>query len=165
MKIISEVIMRFIILMLLLAGCSGPRYADFFPYHDDGTIKPKVEFLPLMPIEESDKELAEYIQGIMLWDAMDSGELFVCSTAAEFIVKVELLADQIVPSGFRRAQVIKLRLQIIDNRYDKTILYEVMERSHTLPNPDDPRWDKQCLYSTIAKDAFLRIEEVILWTK
>lgn len=36
------------VIALIMAGCSGPRYIDYFPYHDDGTPKPKVAVMPIL---------------------------------------------------------------------------------------------------------------------
>ncbi|MDB6080749.1 MAG: hypothetical protein JWO53_21 [Chlamydiia bacterium] len=36
-----------LLLSLVCAGCK-PQYADFFPYHDDGTAKPHVAFIPVI---------------------------------------------------------------------------------------------------------------------
>lgn len=39
-------------LLLTISGCAS-RYADFFPYHDDGKQKPHVAFLPMDNTSES----------------------------------------------------------------------------------------------------------------
>lgn len=40
--------MLFTLMMaFLFAGC-GPRYVDYFPFHDDGTPKPRVALLPIL---------------------------------------------------------------------------------------------------------------------
>lgn len=169
--------MRLILIILLLTSCSGPRYVDFFPYHDDGKAKPKVVLLPINVIEEGDERLAQDIQEKIRLDAMDSGELFVVqeSSSADFVVQVELLENEIVPSGgiksclpshFQRTQIVRLRLRVTDVRdAPKVVLYEVIEKSCVLPNDDDPRWNLQNVYFQIANDAILRIEEVILWKR
>jgi hypothetical protein len=48
-----KIVLSFV-LSLLAVGC-GPRYVDYFPYHDDGRPKPKVVLLPV--VDESTADL------------------------------------------------------------------------------------------------------------
>lgn len=66
---------------LILASCGGPRYTDYFPRHDDGTLKPHVVFLPVrsncqidLPWDTS----AEITQGVRN-EIMNNGDLFFFS--------------------------------------------------------------------------------------
>lgn len=66
---------------LMAVGCSGPRYVDYFPYHDDGTPKPKLALIPV--VDSSDCGLPwdvakEITQGIHD-HLMDTGEFYVPS--------------------------------------------------------------------------------------
>jgi len=73
---------RFLLTLLafvLLNSCSGPRYVDYFPYHDDGTAKPKIALLPCIDISRSNlpENLSqEFTQGIR-YRAMHNGELYL----------------------------------------------------------------------------------------
>lgn len=65
---------------LVFSGC-GPRYIDFFPYHDDGTIKPKVALLPVINSSECSlpwNVSSELTYGIRL-KAMNHGEIYLLS--------------------------------------------------------------------------------------
>lgn len=64
---------------LIAVACGGPRYVDYFPYHDDGTPKPKVALMPIL--DSSDAGLSwdmteELSQGIYT-QLMNSGEFYV----------------------------------------------------------------------------------------
>lgn len=37
-----------VLLCFLTLACGGPRYVDYFPYHDDGRPKPQVVLLPVV---------------------------------------------------------------------------------------------------------------------
>lgn len=71
----------FIILALVVTACNGPHYIDYFPYHDDGTPKPKVVVIPL--VDSSNCELpwnvSEEITVGIHQQLMDSGEFYVPS--------------------------------------------------------------------------------------
>lgn len=69
----------FIIPFLLFAACTGPRYGDFFPYHEDGTLKPKVVFLPVKKSQSVEPEIACYFDESLRWLEMDRGYLFFYS--------------------------------------------------------------------------------------
>lgn len=62
---------------LLLVAC-GPRYGDFFPCHDDGTVKPKVVLLPMSDATKNPERAQELMSGIR-FKLMDRGEVFVYS--------------------------------------------------------------------------------------
>jgi hypothetical protein len=75
------------VLSLFTISC-GPHYADYFPYHDDGTPKPQVALLPV--IDSSNIKvpcnLSEEMTKSIRYEIMNTGELF-------------LLADQDVQAG------------------------------------------------------------------
>ena len=69
------------ILACVITACGAPHYVDYFPYHDDGTLKPKVALIPI--IDSSSNELSwnvseELSQGVF-YQLMDSGEFYVPS--------------------------------------------------------------------------------------
>lgn len=66
--------------ILLLTSC-GPRYGDFFPCHDDGTIKPKIVLLPMSDITGQCDRAQDLMQNIR-YHLMDRGNLFVYSEEA-----------------------------------------------------------------------------------
>jgi hypothetical protein len=72
----------FWLVCLIFSSCNAPRYVDFFPYHDDGTPKPKVAFLPVQVSHPEDREVADYLDGAIRWRAMDNGELYFYSAEA-----------------------------------------------------------------------------------
>jgi hypothetical protein len=65
---------------LLMVGC-GPRYIDYFPYHDDGTLKPKVALIPVIDNSKCDVswDLGAEFNSSLRFQAMYSGNLFVLS--------------------------------------------------------------------------------------
>ncbi len=63
-------------LMLLLFASCGPRYGDFFPCHDDGTVKPRVVLLPITDVSGR-KDMAEDLMQNMRYQLMDRGDLYV----------------------------------------------------------------------------------------
>lgn len=67
------------ITMLLAVGCGGPRYVDYFPYHDDGTPKPRVALMPVIDASQSGLpwDISEEITQELYYDLMDHGELYV----------------------------------------------------------------------------------------
>lgn len=68
------------VLLMTLAAC-GPRYVDFFPYHDDGTLKPRLAIIPLTDLTDCDLpwdiscELTESLRENLKY----SGEIYVLS--------------------------------------------------------------------------------------
>jgi hypothetical protein len=64
-----------IITLLLLSSC-GPRYGEFFPCHDDGTVKPRVVLLPTSDITGRCELSQEIMEGIR-YTLMDRGDLYV----------------------------------------------------------------------------------------
>lgn len=68
------------LISIMAVSCSGPRYIDYFPYHDDGTPKPKVV---LMPIYVADcvepKNIDEELSDGIYYQLMNSGEFYVPS--------------------------------------------------------------------------------------
>lgn len=65
---------------LFMVGC-GPRYIDYFPYQDDGTLKPKVALLPVINHSQCDVtwNLSEEFNSSLRFQAMCSGRLFILS--------------------------------------------------------------------------------------
>lgn len=75
-----QVIMS-ILLSIIAVGCGTPRYVDYFPYHDDGTAKPK---LAVMPIKDSTQnplawDITEEISEGLFYELMGSGEVYMVS--------------------------------------------------------------------------------------
>jgi hypothetical protein len=125
--------MRSIIATLLLAlsafSCGGPRYVDYFPYHDDGTVKPKIALVPIKDstLAELPWNLSAELSNALYEELMNSGELYVLSPTevgavwsqcpsldffgidlsfcqqfynADFIVAMELLEHSVTPDQF-----------------------------------------------------------------
>lgn len=66
---------------LLVAGCGGPRYVDYFPYHDDGTAKPRVALIPTVDASKSQipwNVSDELTQGLQ-YNFMQDGDLYLLS--------------------------------------------------------------------------------------
>lgn len=70
-----------LMMMLLCVACSGPRYVDYFPYHDDGVPKPRVAILPMSDHPESglDWSFSEEVENGLYYELMNSGMLYVLS--------------------------------------------------------------------------------------
>lgn len=66
---------------LTLVGCGGPHYVDFFPYHDDGTMKPRVALVPVFDSSKSDVpwSLSQELTQGMRYKIMDHGDLYLLS--------------------------------------------------------------------------------------
>ncbi len=65
-------------LAVVTVGC-GPRYADYFPYHDDGMKKPTVALLPITDHSQSacGWDLADELNQAIRYRIMDNGELYL----------------------------------------------------------------------------------------
>lgn len=70
-----------LLVTLIAASCGGPRYVDYFPYHDDGKAKPAVAVVPvLVPCEVPfASELSRELTGKIRFDIMNDAELFLFS--------------------------------------------------------------------------------------
>lgn len=66
---------------MLMVACGGPRYVDYFPYHDDGMPKPKVAVVPLSDNSECGLgwNFAEEATQGLYYELMNSGQLYVLS--------------------------------------------------------------------------------------
>lgn len=62
--------------LTVLTGC-GPRYVDFFPYHDDGTPKPKVAMITVKSLEDCTEPLEEDFSGDIRCEMMNTNRLFL----------------------------------------------------------------------------------------
>lgn len=76
---------KFVIAMcltVLSVACGGPRYVDYFPYHDDGRPKPKVAIVTLKDASSCkfDWEFSDEMAEGLYCDLMNSGQLYVMST-------------------------------------------------------------------------------------
>lgn len=69
-----------IVLSLIAVGC-GPRYVDYFPYHDDGRPKPKVVLLPVLDESTADLpwDVSQELTNSMRYEIMNNGELYLWS--------------------------------------------------------------------------------------
>ena len=72
-----------LVTMIVAVGCGGPNYIDYFPYHDDGTPKPRVALMPVIDSSRSGVswELSEEFSQSLYSDLMNSGALYVLSPA------------------------------------------------------------------------------------
>lgn len=70
-----------LVITCLLCGC-GPRYVDFFPYHDDGSPKPQAAISVFAHIQDLENTaiLENEIDEDIRYAMMDSGELFLISS-------------------------------------------------------------------------------------
>lgn len=74
-----QVLLSAFFTLLMMVGCSGPRYIDYFPYHDDGTPKPRVALMPVIDSSKSGLpwDLSEELTQAIYYQLMDNGELYV----------------------------------------------------------------------------------------
>lgn len=65
-------------LMIVAVAC-GPRYVDYFPYHDNGCPKPRVALMPVIDSSQSGLpwSISEELSQSIYYSLMDSGELYV----------------------------------------------------------------------------------------
>lgn len=67
-------------LALIAVGCGGPRYIDYFPYHDDGTAKPKVALMPLLDSTNPlPWDVTEEISEGIYYELMNTGQIYLVS--------------------------------------------------------------------------------------
>lgn len=66
---------------LCFTACSGPRYSDYFPYHDDGVPKPKIVLMPILDRANPSLpwSISEELTDSLYYSLMNSGELYVLS--------------------------------------------------------------------------------------
>jgi hypothetical protein len=66
---------------LITIGCGGPRYVDYFPYHDDGTPKPRVALMNIVDSSHSGLpwNVSEELSQSLYYELMNSGQLYVLS--------------------------------------------------------------------------------------
>ncbi len=72
----------FLLVSLLVSAC-GPRYGDFFPCHDDGTLKPRVVLLP-MTDSLGNSHIADELMQNIRYQLMDRGNLYIYSDETVF---------------------------------------------------------------------------------
>lgn len=63
-------------LLLVIVTACGPRYGDFFPCHDDGTIKPRVVLLPMRNLT-GQCEVGDNLMQTLRYCLMDRGDLYI----------------------------------------------------------------------------------------
>lgn len=70
-----------ILLSLIAVGCGAPRYVDYFPYHDDGTPKPKLAIMPIIDSTQNSIgwDFKEEIADGIYYELMSSGEVYMVS--------------------------------------------------------------------------------------
>lgn len=127
-----QVLISAVFSMLLLVGCGGPRYIDYFPYHDDGTPKPRVAVMPIIDSSQSGLtwDVSKELSDELYYSLMDSGQLYVLSPSemgtnyphpsdlfgsdltvtrevcnTDFIVALELIDHSVVPCTQADSQV------------------------------------------------------------
>lgn len=132
---------------LLLAFClcvtataCGPRYADYYPYHEDGRVKPSVVMLPIQDKSDSGLKwnLSDELNQNMTYRLLDSGNLYVLQgnvsadtdcfsrdlnfakqgNKADFVVAMELIEHRTEP--YERGKITPLYL--IHNRECDSVL-------------------------------------------
>ncbi len=102
-----------IFLMFSAFACTN-RYADYFPYHDDGTKKPHIAFLPVLDSSEFclDDSLSHELTMSVCKEIMYSGDLYLmpeqrvakmmtnCGSETDFFGKNLAFADQFEDADF-----------------------------------------------------------------
>jgi hypothetical protein len=70
-----------VLIALFAVSCGGTRYVDYFPYHDDGVIKPRIAFIPIKDSSQSGVpwDMSVELSSAMYSELMNSGELYVLS--------------------------------------------------------------------------------------
>lgn len=65
---------------IIAMGC-GPRYVDYFPYHEDGRPKPSVAIVPVMTSCEVDVpwDISQELTNNIRYEIMNNGELYLLS--------------------------------------------------------------------------------------
>lgn len=110
-KIVSIFLLS--LLSLLASGCNGPRYVDFFPYNDDGALKPSVAMVPVINYTETrlpwslTQEFTDGIRYEMRNDALlyflsleETKECIDKSGKVDFYVEKEVLVKNFCDSDF-----------------------------------------------------------------
>lgn len=130
---------RFLFILMIslcTAGC-GPHYVDYFPYHDDGTIKPHIALLPILDglDVKLPSDVAADMSRTIHYELMDSGLLYLLPPdevregytkigkvdffetdkalleqycEADFIVLIELIEHSVEPTGDKCSGLAKL---------------------------------------------------------
>lgn len=117
-----------LMLLLCLTGC-GPHHVDYFPYHDDGTMKPHIALIPMVDSSGADVpwSLAQEMTLGVRYQAMDSGELYLLSRAEMLdglgkTQNINLFGDDLsYTKGFCNADFV-VALELIEHQeecYDK----------------------------------------------
>lgn len=70
-------IMLPLVLSLFITSCGGPRYVDFFPCHDDGTVKPVVALIPVNNSPNVSCDIAAELTDAIRYQMMDHGDLYL----------------------------------------------------------------------------------------
>lgn len=113
-----------LLVSVIVTGC-GPHYVDYFPYHDDGTIKPHVALLPMY--DELDVPLpfnaSIDMTNIIHYELMDSGQLYLLPYCdiKEGLAKIGTVdfcgSDQALAEQFGEADFIVL-IELINHKTD-----------------------------------------------
>jgi hypothetical protein len=113
---------------LLLALCAfscGPKYLDYFPYHDDGSAKPRVAMLPVQDCSGATLpwNIAHAFTCGMRYEMMNSGQLYLLSDQemqlplAHFTDGITFLTDESpLAEQFCEADFIVLT-ELMDHHY------------------------------------------------
>lgn len=74
------------VFLALTAFSCGPRYVDYFPYHDDGTCKPCVAFLPVKDCSNTQCpwNISEELTQGFRYKIRDNAELYLLSSNKVF---------------------------------------------------------------------------------
>lgn len=163
-------------IVLFFCGCGQPRYVDFFPYHDDGSPKPAVCFLPVQDAGGGE-ESVRYLDQAIRWEAMDRADLYFCERQeAQFVAQVELLQDTVVPysGGLRNcfvaptahptrfARYLQARITVKDVRCrpEKVLVYQLLDCSQVIPSRGENT--VASIYERFVRDIEDTIEQYVL---
>lgn len=180
-----------IFLALIAAGC-GPKYADYYPYYDNGVLKPAVALVPVINncCLDMPWDLSEELTDSIRFEAMQHGDLYLLSkdqvqadlarmgnvdffgrdisfskqfSDANYVVILELLEHWIKPGSCNSTLVMKMRIRVIDIRCQTPRIVLQEVFGGTKILPRDREWTPANAHSTIVRDVVSRIES-ILWS-
>lgn len=189
MKVIK--ILLGIFLALIATGC-GPKYADYYPYYDNGVAKPAVALVPVINKACLDVpwDLSEELTDSIRYEAMQHGDLYLLSKeqvnadlnrigdidffgrdisfskqfcGANYVVILELLEHWIKPGPCNCNLIMKMRIRVIDIRCETPRIVLQEVFGGTKLLPRDREWTPANAHSTLVRDVVNRIES-ILWS-
>jgi hypothetical protein len=134
----------FFFIALAVSGCS-PQYSDFFPYHDDGTPKPYVAFVPIISECKSEVpwDVTRELTNDMRREMMKHGKLFLSREAdiqkqLAACSKKDLTSSDLMPSLYFQPAHFVVVLELVEHRqvpYERGKIKPLYLAY--VPNPED----------------------------